>query len=420
MATVTFAEGFTPDQLACLLSTMQENGVTLTEAIGEGPDTITIADTQGDAIELTGEFSVDEEGEIHGTLTQIAILQAAAIVLTVSDFGDSQVHDIVDGLVAALDQESNGPPVLHDLFELFGGDDDLTGDDGDDVISGGLGDDHIHGGDGHDVLHGNAGDDDLDGGDGDDVLDGGKGDDTADYSSEAGLGGVTASLMRNKGTDTFGNTDHFKSIEDISGSQNDDNLTGDNKSNTIDGNDGNDNLRGLQGDDTLHGGNDDDSLVGAQGKDSLFGDDGNDTLSGGVGKDALDGGNGDDTLLGGNGKDIMEGGAGADTLKGGRGSDTFVFADLTGGPDTITDFKSHLDKIAIDFVPGAAETLDANDFFLSGDPSGPASGQEALIYDKATGVLSYDADGTGGADGVEVAHLKPGAMLSKGDFYFVA
>jgi Ca2+-binding RTX toxin-like protein len=420
MATVTFAEGFTPDQLACLLSTMQENGVTLTEAIGEGPDTITIADTQGDAIELTGEFSVDEEGEIHGRLTQIAILQAAAIVLTVSDFGDSQVHDIVDGLVAALDQESNGPPELHDLFELFGGDDDLTGDDGDDVISGGLGDDHIHGGDGHDVLHGNAGDDDLDGGDGDDVLDGGKGDDTADYSSEAGLGGVTASLMRNKGTDTFGNTDHFKSIEDISGSQNDDNLTGDNKSNTIDGNDGNDNLRGLQGDDTLHGGNDDDSLVGAQGKDSLFGDDGNDTLSGGVGKDALDGGNGDDTLLGGNGKDIMEGGAGADTLKGGRGSDTFVFADLTGGPDTITDFKSHLDKIAIDFVPGAAETLDANDFFLSGDPSGPASGQEALIYDKATGVLSYDADGTGGADGVEVAHLKPGAMLSKGDFYFVA
>jgi len=420
MATVTFAEGFTPDQLACLLSTMQENGVTLTEAIGEGPDTITIADTQGDAIELTGEFSVDEEGEIHGRLTQIAILQAAAIVLTVSDFGDSQVHDIVDGLVAALDQESNGPPELHDLFELFGGDDDLTGDDGDDVISGGLGDDHIHGGDGHDVLHGNAGDDDLDGGDGDDVLDGGKGDDTADYSSEAGLGGVTASLMRNKGTDTFGNTDHFKSIEDISGSQNDDNLTGDNKSNTIDGNDGNDTLRGLQGDDTLHGGNDDDSLVGAQGKDSLFGDDGNDTLSGGVGKDALDGGNGDDTLLGGNGKDIMEGGAGADTLKGGRGSDTFVFADLTGGPDTITDFKSHLDKIAIDFVPGAAETLDANDFFLSGDPSGPASGQEALIYDKATGVLSYDADGTGGADGVEVAHLKPGAMLSKGDFYFVA
>ena len=50
------------------------------------------------------------------------------------------------------------------------------------------------------------------------------------YSGEAGLGGVTASLMRHKGTDTFGNTDHFKSIEDITGSQNDDQLVGDNKS----------------------------------------------------------------------------------------------------------------------------------------------------------------------------------------------
>src|SRR6185436_5798846 len=106
--------------------------------------------------------------------------------------------------------------------------------------------------------------------------------------------------------------------------------------------------------------------------------------NGGVGKDLLDGGNDDDTLFGGNGKDVLNGGAGADTLTGGRGSDTFLFTDLTGGPDTITDFKSHLDKIGIDFVPGAPETLDANDFFLSGDPSGPAPGQEALIYDKAT------------------------------------
>ena len=431
MATVTFADGFSADQLITLFQEMQQNGVTTTPVIGDGPDSITIADTAGNSIVLTGDFTVDDDdNEIHGTLTRIEISQGATVKATATDLGGLNAGDVVEHLSETLSSGGAGVDELHDLFAIFGatafhfeggdGDDDLTGDDGDDVISGGLGDDHIHGGDGHDVLHGNAGDDDLDGGDGDDVLDGGKGDDTADYSSEAGLGGVTASLMRNKGTDTFGNTDHFKSIEDISGSQNDDNLTGDNKSNTIDGNDGNDNLRGLQGDDTLHGGNDDDSLVGAQGKDSLFGDDGNDTLSGGVGKDALDGGNGDDTLLGGNGKDIMEGGAGADTLKGGRGSDTFVFADLTGGPDTITDFKSHLDKIAIDFVPGAAETLDANDFFLSGDPSGPASGQEALIYDKATGVLSYDADGTGGADGVEVAHLKPGAMLSKGDFDFVA
>jgi len=204
------------------------------------------------------------------------------------------------------------------------------------------------------------------------------------------------------------------------GTPSDDDLVGNNKSNSIDGGDGNDHISGKQGSDTLHGGNGDDSLEGAQGKDSLFGDDGNDTLNGGVGKDLLDGGIGDDTLLGGNGKDILKGGAGADTLTGGRGSDSFEFSDLTGGPDTITDFKSHLDKIAIDFVPGAAETLDANDFFLTGDPAGPAPGQEALIYDKATGVLSYDSNVGDGIDPVEVAHLNPGTDLTKHDLIFLS
>jgi len=200
----------------------------------------------------------------------------------------------------------------------------------------------------------------------------------------------------------------------------DDPFIGDNKSNIIDGDDGNNQLIGKQGSDTLHGGAGDDILRGDQGKDSLFGDDGNDTLNGGVGKDLLDGGNDDDTLIGGNGKDILKGGAGADTLTGGRGSDTFVFTDLAGGPDTITDFKSHLDKIAIDFVPGGPETLDASQFFLSGDPSGPAPGQEALIYDKATGVLSYDSNVGDGIDPVEVAHLTPNAELTKDDFVFLA
>ena len=200
----------------------------------------------------------------------------------------------------------------------------------------------------------------------------------------------------------------------------DDPFIGDNKSNTITGDDANNEIVGKQGSDTLHGGLGDDDIKGDQGKDSLFGDDGNDTLNGGNGKDVLDGGNDDDTLIGGNGKDVLMGGAGADTLTGGRGADTFVFADTTGVPDTITDFKSHVDKIAIDFVPGAAETLTADDFFLATDLSGLTPGHEALIYDKATGVLSYDADGAGGADPVEVVHLTPGTELTKDDLSFLS
>src|ERR1041385_3206745 len=109
MASVTFSEGFTPDQLVSLLGTMREAGVTVTEEIGDGPDTITLADEGGDAIVIKGQFELDEEGELHGTLTQIAILQASAVVVTVSDFHDANGHDIVEGLEAALNSGGDGP-----------------------------------------------------------------------------------------------------------------------------------------------------------------------------------------------------------------------------------------------------------------------------------------------------------------------
>jgi Ca2+-binding RTX toxin-like protein len=421
MATVTFSEDFTPDKLAYELSRMQEAGVTVTDQIGDGADNITLSNEFGDSMVLSGELGVDAEGEIHGILEKIAIAQSSIVLVTVTDFGNIDVHETLDSLSKALDPGVDGPPKLEDLLELLGsnsiqaagtdGNDDLQGNDGDNTLNGRHGDDKMHGGNGHDVFHGDQGDD---------LFDGGKGHDTADYSSESGLGGVTANLMRHKGSDTFGDTDHYKGIEDISGSQQDDALTGDNKSNNIDGNDGEDHIAGLQGSDTIHGGNEDDTLSGGQGKDDLFGDDGNDDLNGGDGNDDIDGGAGDDILVGGNGKDVLKGGAGDDTLTGGRGSDTFFFTDLTGGPDTITDFKFHLDKIAIDFVPDGPETLDASHFFLSGDASGPAPGQEALIYDKATGVLSYDSNVGDATDPVEVAHLKPNTELTKDDFVFLS
>lgn len=412
MASVTFSEGFTPEQLLTLLATMREAGVTVTEDVGDGPDTITLADEGGDAIVITGQFEFDEEEELQGTLTQIAILQASAVVVTISDFNDVGAHDVLEGLQAALDPEGDGPCGFHDVLELLhadsieteGGDDDdqVDGDDGDDDLGGGAGDDDIHGGAGDDHVHGDRGDDDLCGDEGDDSLDGGSGDDTVDYSQETGTDGVRASLMKRSGTDTWGSHDRFKSIENLSGSVNDDMLTGDNKGNVVEGNEGSDRIKGLNGNDTLDGGA------------------GDDDLSGGNGKDGLNGGLDDDTLKGGNGKDVLDGGEGSDLLTGGRGRDTFMFADPSSGPDTVTDFHSHLDKIAIDFLPDDVEELTAEDFFLSTDLSGLSTGQAALIYDRATGVLSYDEDGLEGNDAVELANFKPGTMLRAGDFDFVA
>ena len=350
MASVTFSEGFTPDQLVCLLHTMRETGVTVTQQIGEGPDTITLADEGGDAVVIKGQFEFNEEDELHGTLTQIAILQGSVVVATVSDFHDANAHAIVEGLEAAL-TEGDGPGELHDVFELLGAhsiethggddDDEVDGDDGDDNLGGGAGDDHINGGVGDDHVHGDHGDDHLCGDEGDDSLNGGTGDDTADYSQETGTDGVRANLMMHKARDTSGTHDHFKSIENLSGSANDDVLIGDNEGNVVAGNEGLDHIRGLNGKDILDGG------------------DGDDDLSGGNGKDHLNGGLGDDKLSGGNGKDTLEGGDGSDTLIGGMGRDTFVFTDPTSGPDTIKDFHSHVDKIAIDFNPNGEEGLGA-------------------------------------------------------------
>ena len=38
---------------------MQEAGVTVTDQIGDGPDTITLSNEFGDSLVLSGEFSVD-------------------------------------------------------------------------------------------------------------------------------------------------------------------------------------------------------------------------------------------------------------------------------------------------------------------------------------------------------------------------
>src|SRR5262249_47696556 len=60
------------------------------------------------------------------------------------------------------------------------------------------------------------------------------------------------------------------------------------------------NVLGSQGDDDLVGNGDDNRLVGNSGRDTLDGRDGNDTLDGGADNDTLNDFSGTDTLIGGN------------------------------------------------------------------------------------------------------------------------
>ena len=150
-------------------------------------------------------------------------------------------------------------------------------------------------------------------------------------------------------------------------------------------------------------------------------------------------GNGNDnTFIGTTQDDVFVGNGGNDTLTGGNGADTFVFGqvheqvvtgdddevqtyvdtafDLT-GIDTITDFVSGLDTIALNvdqFTSLTAGSFTADNLVCSvGAAAGDAN--DFLLFDTSTGALSYDADGSGAGAAVQFATLTGVTSLSASD-----
>ena len=129
---------------------------------------------------------------------------------------------------------------------------------------------------------------------------------------------------------------------------------------------------------------------------------------------------GNDVLDGQAGNDILNGGAGLDTLFGGDGRDSFVFA-------TAPNARTNLDRIR-DFGP-ADDTLVLDNGVLTalgahGKPKSDAlhfgkaaaDAEDRVIYDRSTGSLFFDADGTGAAVAVKLAILLNKPILSLSDF----
>ena len=134
---------------------------------------------------------------------------------------------------------------------------------------------------------------------------------------------------------------------------------------------------------------------------------GNDTIKGNSAANYLFGFDGDDTIDGGAGNDQLEGGRGADTLTGGKGADHFIFASpLDGKADTITDYNlSEGDVLQLDhniFTALEKGTL-AADQFVAGKEAKDEN--DHLLYDRTTGELAYDPDGSGSAAAVTIARL---------------
>ena len=237
----------------------------------------------------------------------------------------------------------------------------LTGTNDGEKISGLGGNDTLYGRGGDDELDGGTGADTLVGGAGADKLTGGTGNDTASYTGSSA--GVTVRLHNPspRGGDAVGDTfeetvsftytdksrrvtKDLPDIENLTGSDHDDILAGDERANRLSGGRGDDIIYGGPGgddtnSDTLYGGSGNDKIYGGRGDDKLYGDTGNDELRGGPDDDTLKGGSGRDKLYGGDDDDELDGGSGDDVLEGGDGADIFVFT-RGDGDDDITDFST--------------------------------------------------------------------------------
>lgn len=96
----------------------------------------------------------------------------------------------------------------------------------------------------------------------------------------------------------------------------------------------------------LVGSNGNDDVIGNSLLNNISGGSGDDTLLGGKGSDTLQGGDGNDELIGAKGLDVLIGGLGNNTLTGGKGQDVFVLGPNQ-GTNTITDFQDGGDQLAL-------------------------------------------------------------------------
>jgi hypothetical protein len=149
--------------------------------------------------------------------------------------------------------------------------------------------------------------------------------------------------------------------------------------------------------------------------------------------DVVNGTSGKDVLVGASGTDRLNGFSGNDTLTGGTGKDFFIFNSKLGSSktdrkvnfDKITDFSVKDDTVWLDNkvfkkLGAGSEArpgkLNKN-FFVVGDKAKDKN--DYLVYNKKTGVLSYDADGVGRGQALEFAQFSKKPALKITDFFII-
>jgi serralysin len=310
-----------------------------------------------------------------------------------------------------------------------------------------------------DIFFGSSANDLIFGSGGGDRIDGGGGsDDCVDYIYSSS--GVKINMQLGTGSGGNAQNDTYFNVENVVGSEFIDRLIGNNSSNTLNGLDGNDVLNGGLGVDTMLGGNGSDTYVIDTADDvvtelagalagkvdriyssvsitnrinvervTLLGNDNLNVTGLDSQSDILFGNNGANILDGKNGADILVGGLGNDTLTGGLGNDTFYFGQplnaLT-NKDTITDYDVAADTIRLDNsvfsqlfkTLSSATSIGVIHSSLFGFAA-TSDADDRIIYNSATGELSYDINGNVAGGATVFAQLSIGLALTNLDFYVI-
>lgn len=307
------------------------------------------------------------------------------------------------------------------------------------------------GGSGHDTIVGNNAANLLDGGGRADFLFGLKGDDTyivdtrADRVYERTHQGYDEVLTSVSYTLGAGQSVELLAAQDATATD-PLKLVGNEHSQTLRGNAGDNVLNGGGGYDKLYGGAGNDFYIVHNHKDQVFETGmGRDTvvafstyelasgqaievlkLGVATGTTALNltGNEVANIVRGNSGSNVLDGGLGSDVLRGLDGSDTFVFSTAlgSGNVDRITDFATGKDVIHLDHAIFTAldyGSLTESAFKDLSVPNAKLDADDRVLYDHDTGVLSYDADGSGAGHAVRFAVLTNKADLSYHDIIIV-
>ena len=294
-----------------------------------------------------------------------------------------------------------------------------------DTITGNIGADDLRGGGGDDWLVMSAGNDTIYGGTTTETTG-----DTVDFIA-ATTAGVIVNLATNNASGTDIGTDVIYEVENVSGSNFADTITGNANANTLVGRALNDTIVAGSGADVIYG---DDNVLDANfdgiqtGNDSLYGQDGNDTMYGGLGNDSLWGGNNDDTLYGGTGSDYINGENGINVLFGNDGNDTFELNvttatnTITGGSGTDTLYFYNAAAVTINLATlssaqatgggGSVMLIDSTENIVGSNGGADAITGNAL----ANAIWAYNGnDLVYGAGGIDTIYGGAGADRLYGD-----